>query len=201
MDQEDCPITNSFIEAMEFAFVLHQNQLRKGSSVPYFAHLLSVAALVMENEGTEEEAIAAILHDAAEDQGGVETLDEIRKRFGSGVASIVHGCSDTFEYPKPPWRERKIAYIERMTNAPLSVLKVSMADKVHNLRSLLDDYFNEGESVWERFNGGKEGTLWYYHQLSVIFIQRSRGTLSLEILRLLDELEALMSASEEEVKE
>ena len=141
---------------------MHAEQRRKLSGEPYLAHLLAVAAIVMEHGGNEDEAIAALLHDAVEDQGGLATLEEIRRRFGRPVAEIVDGCTDAAETPKPPWRQRKEAFIARLTNAPASVRLVVAADKLHNARSILRDYRRLGESLWGHFRGGREGTLWYY---------------------------------------
>jgi GTP pyrophosphokinase len=154
-----------FEEAFTFAKRLHAGQYRKGTTIPYLAHLLGVASLVLEGGGDEDEVIAALLHDAAEDQGGWATLEEIRHRFGEKVATIVEGCTDAMTTPKPPWRERKEAYILHLRTASASERLVSAADKLHNARSILADYRAMGEAVWDRFTGGREGTLWYYRAL------------------------------------
>ncbi len=176
-------LTDRFGEALTYAAHLHASQRRKGSGIPYVAHLLGVCSLVLEDGGTEDEAIAALLHDAPEDQGGRETLAEIEKRFGPEVASIVEGCSDTLETPKPPWRPRKQAYIDHLSDAPPSVLRVSLADKVHNAHSILSDHRQIGDAVFDRFNGRKEGTLWYYGELGKVFIKRYPGPLANELQR------------------
>lgn len=176
-------LTDRFGEALEYAAKVHRTQRRKGSGIPYVAHLLAVCSLVLEDGGNEDEAIAALLHDAPEDQGGEETLAEIRERFGDDVAEIVAGCSDTFEIPKPPWRPRKQAYIDHLADAPPSVLRVSCADKVHNARSILEDYREVGEAVFDRFNGRKEGTLWYYGELGKVFTKRKPGALANDLQR------------------
>ena len=159
--------------AFSFALKLHRGQVRKtaesgrdGPAIPYVAHLMTVAALVLEHGGDEDEAIAALLHDGPEDQGGQETLDDIHSRFGRRVAGIVEACSDTFETPKPEWRPRKELYLDhlRKTTSP-SVFLISVADKVHNLRSILEDYRRIGDRLWERFIGKRDGTLWYYAEL------------------------------------
>ncbi len=155
-----------FEAALQYALEIHRTQNRKGSDVPYFSHLMGVAALVLEDGGDEEQAIAALLHDAPEDQGGRETLEDIRCRFGERVAEIVAGCTDTFESPKPPWRARKEQYIAHLRTASPDVRRVSLADKLHNARSILSDLIQNGASVWDRFRGGKDGTLWYYHTLT-----------------------------------
>lgn len=171
-------LTASFSDAFSVALKLHRNQARKGSEqdgpgIPYMAHLMSVAALVLEHGGDEEEAIAALLHDGPEDQGGQRTLDDIRDRFGGRVADIVEACSDTLEVPKPEWRARKERYLDHLRKATNpSVFLVSAADKVHNLRSILGDYRRLGDEVWERFKGKKRGTLWYYGELLRIFQER-----------------------------
>ena len=158
-------LSERFEQAFRFAFEIHRAQLRKGSQVPYIAHLMAVASLVLEDGGSEDEAIAALLHDAPEDQGGRPVLEQIRRRFGENVAQIVDGCTDTYETPKPAWRERKERYLAHLSHAAADVRRVSLADKLHNARSLLADLRRGGDGVWERFNGGKEGTLWYYRAL------------------------------------
>jgi (p)ppGpp synthase/HD superfamily hydrolase len=180
-----------FEEALVHAFRLHRDQRRKASDVPYVSHLLAVTSLVIEHGGGEEEAIAALLHDAVEDQGGAPVLDEIRKRFGDGVAAIVEACSDTDEHPKPPWRPRKEAHLARLLQASASVKLVSAADKVHNARSILADYREGGEAVWNRFNGGKEGTLWYYRAALEALREGAPPALLKDLERLLDEIERL----------
>ena len=139
------PLSPRLHEALSYAATLHADQQRKASGEPYLAHLLAVAALVMEYGGNEEETIAALLHDAVEDQGGMATLAEIRRRFGPAVAEIVEGCSDTAVAPKPPWRQRKEAYIARLRTRPASVRLVSAADKLHNARSILREYRRQGD--------------------------------------------------------
>jgi (p)ppGpp synthase/HD superfamily hydrolase len=155
-------LSGRFQEALVYAATLHDGQVRKGTEVPYVSHLLAVASLVLEHGGDEDEAIAGLLHDAVEDQGGARTLQEIRDRFGDRVAAIVEGCSDTDTIPKPPWRQRKERFLERVRTAQRSVLLVAAADKLHNARTLLASYRAEGEDVWHRFRGGRDGTLWYH---------------------------------------
>jgi (p)ppGpp synthase/HD superfamily hydrolase len=164
-------LTERFGQALLFAFQLHSQQRRKGSQTPYIAHLLGVASLVLEDGGDEDEAIAALLHDAVEDQGGLETLEQIRVRFGERVAGIVDGCTDSYETPKPPWRQRKIDYLAHLKTASPSVWRVSLADKLHNARTILVDLHSQGEQIWQRFNGGEAGSLWYYRSLVNIFRQ------------------------------
>jgi (p)ppGpp synthase/HD superfamily hydrolase len=149
------PYGEKLEHALLYASRLHRNQVRKGTSTPYITHLLAVASIVGENGGTEDEVVAALLHDAPEDQGGEATLRDIRLRFGDEVAEIVDGCTDTYQDPKPPWRERKERYLAHLANAPDSVRLVSSADKLHNARSVLSDYMLVGEDLWTRFNGKK----------------------------------------------
>jgi GTP pyrophosphokinase len=185
-------LTRRFGEAFEFAREKHAGQKRKGTEIPYLAHLLAVAALVLEDGGNEDEAIAALLHDVIEDQG--VRPQEIEERFGARVARIVQGCSDTDQMPKPPWRQRKERYLAHLDQAPPDVLRVSAADKLHNLRCIVADYRSLGEQVWKRFKGGREGTLWYYRSLARAFRQLCPGFLSDELERNLAELERLAGA-------
>ena len=159
--------------ALAFASELHGSQVRKGTSVPYIAHLLSVSALVLEAGGDEDAAIAALLHDAVEDQGGRPMLERIRARFGDAVAGIVEACTDAEVTPKPPWRQRKEAYLAAIPHKSAPALLVSIADKVHNAGAILRDYTQLGEAVWTRFAGGREGTLWYYRSLADAFRGRA----------------------------
>lgn len=159
-------LSEPFYAALDFAARLHAQQRRKASDVPYVAHLLAVAALVLEHGGSQAEAIAALLHDAVEDQGGPPILAEIERRFGPEVARIVAACTDTDQDPKPPWRARKEAHIAHVTVADASVRLVIAADKLHNARSLLNDLRELGDAVWSRFSGGQRGTLWYYRAMT-----------------------------------
>ena len=184
-------MTSRFEQALVFAAQLHREQRRKGSSVPYVSHLLAVAALVIEHGGDEDEAIAALLHDAIEDQGGAKTREEIRRRFGVRVTGIVEGCTDSETIPKPPWEERKRAYIARLSEASASVRLVCAADKLHNARSILSDYRNVGEEIWQRFETRKEGTLWYYRSVLDVLVQAGRTPIVGELGRVVSELERL----------
>jgi (p)ppGpp synthase/HD superfamily hydrolase len=157
------------VRAMAYALELHGEQVRKATSIPYLSHLLSVCALVLEDGGTEDESIAALLHDGPEDQGGQATLDEIRRRFGTEVAAMVDGLSDTLEDPKPPWPERKAVYLERLRGESASVLRISLADKLHNLRSVATDLELLGDDLWSRFNADRDAQAWYYRELLAVF--------------------------------
>lgn len=181
-------LSDRYQAALSLAYQLHQGQYRKGSKTPYLAHLLSVSALVMEHGGDEDQAIAGLLHDAVEDQGGRPILESISRQFGERVASIVDGCTDAYAQPKPPWKGRKLAYLDKLRSADDSVLLVSLADKVHNAGSILIDLKNGDPSVWDKFNGGKDGTLWYYQSLVEIFDKSSFTILKRELHKLVDEI-------------
>jgi (p)ppGpp synthase/HD superfamily hydrolase len=183
------PYGEKFEDALLYASRLHRDQDRKGTSTPYITHLLSVASIVGENGGTEDEVVAALLHDAPEDQGGEARLRDIRDRFGARVAEIVDGCTDTYETPKPPWRERKERYLAHLADASGSVRLVSSADKLHNARTVLSDYRLLGEDLWTRFNGGREGTLWYYR--AIVGTLQGDGPIVEELDRVVRELEIL----------
>ena len=163
------PYGPRFEEALVYAAGLHRDQVRKASGAPYVTHLLGVAALVGDAGGTEDEVIAALLHDAVEDQGGLPTLEEIRRRFGGAVADIVMGCTDATTSPKPPWRARKEAYLAHLDGASPAVLRVSCADKLYNVRTIVADLESLGDDVWTRFAGGRDGTLWYYATIAAAF--------------------------------
>ena len=180
-----------FEEALLYAARLHRDQERKGTDTPYVTHLLAVAAIVGENGGTEDEVTAALLHDAPEDQGGKERLEDIRARFGNEVAEIVDGCTDTYEEPKPAWRPRKEAYVARMASASASVRLVSSADKLHNALTILADLRTVGEDLWDRFTGGKEGTLWYYRALVEAYTEAGSNHVVEELDRVVRKIEAL----------
>jgi len=177
--------------ALVMATQLHASQIRKGSEVPYVSHLLAVSSLVIENGGTEDQAIAGLLHDAVEDQGGLETLERIRKHFGSGVADIVDHCTDAYEEPKPDWRPRKEKYISEIAVMPATAALVSCADKLHNARAILSDLREIGDTLWDRFTGKKEETLWYYRSLVDAFEQVFPSRLTDELRRTVEEIESL----------
>ncbi len=184
-------LSKRFEEALIYATRLHAWQTRKKTSTPYIAHLLSVTGLVLESGGTEDEAIAALLHDAVEDQGGEKTLKEIQQRFGDKVADIVFSCTDAVTSPKPPWRGRKEAYIAHLKDASPESRRVSLADKLHNARSILSDLRLDGEETWAKFNGGKVGTLWYYRTLLDTFKELEKNFLVDELERVVIEIENL----------
>ena len=182
-----------FEEAFRFAAEKHAKQTRKSTSVPYISHLMSVAGLVLEAGGDEDQAIAALLHDVVEDCGGKPILQEVADSFGQRVASIVDGCTDAYTIPKPPWRQRKLDYLALLRNADDDIRLVSAADKLHNVRTILTDHRAEGESVWARFSGGREGTLWYYRAVLDVLLEGRSNRLIGELERAVTELENLPS--------
>ena len=185
-------LSHRFTQALVYATELHAEQIRKGSKVPYISHLLGVASIALEYGADEDEAIAALLHDAIEDQGGQTVRAEIRVRFGERVTEIVDGCTETDTTPKPPWAERKKAYIARISSTLPSVRLVSAADKLHNIRSILKDYRTQGDVVWDLFKGGKQGTLWYYRSLVAAFHEADSTPIVVELDRLVTELERVV---------
>lgn len=171
--------TPRFIQAFQFAAQEHQCQLRKGTNIPYISHLMSVSALVMENGGDEDQAIAGLLHDVIEDAEPPSRVPAIRKeileQFGPRVLNLVEGCTDGEADElgeKAPWRERKEAYLTKLKDKPTELLLVSCCDKLHNARAILTDLTTHGEALFDRFTGKKEGTLWYYRTLVEIYQQR-----------------------------
>lgn len=200
------PLSDKFNDALVYTARLHREQPRKGKDIPYIGHLLGVASLVLESGGDEEMAIAALLHDAVEDQGGQPRLEEIRNRFGTRVARIVLGCTDSDEVDpdnKAPWCARKEKYIAHVEHeADIEVRLVSAADKVHNARAILSDHYELEDRVFDRFSGKKQGTLWYYRALVDAFraaeardnhpeddVAAGRKRLIDELARVVDELE------------
>jgi (p)ppGpp synthase/HD superfamily hydrolase len=155
--------------AFAYAEEIHRGQTRKKTRAPALSHLMAVASLVLENGGDEDEAIAALLHDGPEDCQGAETLREIDDRFGDRVAQIVLGCTDSMQIPKPPWQKRKADYIAHLPAADESTLLVSLADKVHNVGSLVVGYRQLGEELWDRFSANRDQSLWYYESLLAVF--------------------------------
>lgn len=169
-------LTDRFDRALLYAMHVHGGQVRKETSIPYVAHLLAVSATVLEYGGSEDMAIAGLLHDAVEDQGGLPRLSDIRNRFGNRVADIVHACSDSFttRQEKEGWHIRKKRYIDHLRVVDQETLMVSLSDKVHNARSILRDLRKPevGESIWNRFKKDKKNTLWYYDELAKVFCDR-----------------------------
>ena len=176
-----------FEAALADAARLHLDQCRKGTTIPYISHLLVVAGLVLEDGGTEDEAIAALLHDAVEDQD--ETPDHIAARYGPAVAQIVAECSGPMGEGNGSWRQRKQATIDQVPVASPGALRVELADKLHNARAILADYRRIGDDLWTRFNApnGRDDVVWYYDELALAFRRSTSGPL-------LDELERTVTA-------
>ena len=190
---DDAQYSSRLIEALGVAARLHATQQRKGSAVPYLSHLLGTCAIALEYGADEDEAIAALLHDAIEDVEPVEVARAAVAAFGPRVLHIVEGCTDSEVHPKPPWRQRKEAYIAHVREADASVLLVSAADKLHNARSVVADLRRHGEATWGRFNGGRDGSLWYYRALVDAFRANPahRRDLVEELDRAVGQMEAL----------
>ena len=189
-------LTDRFDRALLYATHVHGGQVRKGTSIPYVAHLLAVAATVLEYGGSEDMAVAALLHDAVEDQGGGARLSDIRNRFGDRVADIVRSCSDSVVntsagQQKEDKRIRITRYIEHLETVDKETLLVSLSDKIHNARSILRDLRKPevGITVWERFKGKKEGALWQYRQLANAFQRLLPGQLADELVEIVIVLE------------
>jgi (p)ppGpp synthase/HD superfamily hydrolase len=197
-EQTSAPrLTEKFAKAMAYAEDKHHTQVRKGGQIPYVGHLLSVAGLVINDNGSEEQAIAALLHDAVEDQGGPTTLEDIRAKFGDVVARIVDECSDTDEEPKPPWLERKQRYIDHLADVGEDTLLVSVADKLDNARSMLRDHYEHGPALWQRFNRkNPDDHLWYFGGLLDAFRKRGLNSWMVdELERVVDELKRQVQAT------
>lgn len=178
-----------FERALVYAARIHRNQRRKGTTRPYIAHLLGVTSIVLTHGGDEDEAIAALLHDSVEDHPDKTSFAEIRRRFGPRVARIVRGCTDSTAIPKPPWIDRKRAYLAHLRRANSSVRLVSAADKLYNVREILDDLRVRGEAVWSRFSATKPQALWYYRQVEKILRRRGPRPLVAELDRTITEIE------------
>jgi (p)ppGpp synthase/HD superfamily hydrolase len=185
-------LTNRLDRAFIYAHEVHAQQVRKGTSLPYVGHLMGVSSIVLDDGGNEDEAVAALLHDAAEDQGGRERLEDIRSKFGDAVAAIVEDCTDAWEVPKPAWVVRKQAYIQRARTLPPSSLRVSAADKVHNAYGILRDLRNVGEAVWERYEASADDVLAYYESLVRAYREAGGG-------RLVEELERIVRGIQREM--
>lgn len=191
-------LTDRFEQALVYATQLHATQTRKVTGVPYISHLLGVTSIAMEHGADEDESIAALLHDAVEDQGGAATLAVIEREYGPRVAAIVDGCTDTDQSPKPPWRQRKEAYIARVNAGDdehgRSIRLVSCADKVYNARTILADHYRLEGEIWQRFTGGKQGTLWYYRTLHDAYSRFGATPLTDELDRVVSQLEQRAAA-------
>lgn len=189
-------LTDRFDRALLYATHVHGGQVRKGTSTPYVAHLMAVSATVLEYGGNEDLAIAALLHDSVEDQGGKARLEDVRNRFGERVARVVAACSDSLAdtargEAKADWQMRKESYLTHLDTADEDVLRVSLADKVHNARAILRDLRKPevGDTVWSRFSQPREKTLWYYRGLADKFRERWPGQLADELHEIVEVLQ------------
>lgn len=194
-------LTNRFLAGVSLALEIHGDQRRGGTEIPYLAHVLVVTGLVIEDGGEEDDAIAAILHDAVEDGGGRPMLDRIRRLFGPRVAEIVEACSDNLEGdPHEPWIERKRRYLEHLSGVTdQGMLRVCLADKVHNARSIVRDYRESGNALWERFTQKtSRDQLWYYGGLLEFFVHHRPGPLTEDLTRAVAELAWLVAENEAE---
>ena len=188
-------LSRQFEKALVYATRAHGDQTRKKTGIPYIAHILGVTAIAMEYGANETDAIAALLHDAVEDCGGAKRLRDIERKFGKAVTKIVDGCTDTYETPKPPWRERKEAYLAHLKNSNSATRLVSASDKLHNTRAILAELRRHGLEVFGRFSGKKDGTLWYYRALVTAFREHGDHTdLVDELDRVVTQIEKLSAA-------
>lgn len=204
------PLTVRFSEALVYAADLHRGQRRKGSNIPYVSHLLAVASIALESGADEDEAIAALLHDAIEDAPsdlGDQAASHVRRwiefKFGRCVLEIVEACTDTDVTPKPPWIPRRVRYIASVQHKGRSALLVSAADKLHNARAVLGDFRTLGADVFKRFNpdAGKSGTLGYYRAITTAISERAEILHESRVKRLVTELDRVVTTLEEEVGE
>lgn len=186
-------LTERFDDALAYASRIHRDQRRKGTAIPYVSHLLGTAAIALENGADEDQAIAALLHDAVEDQGGEARLADIRARFGDRVAEMVDHCTDTDIESKPPWRARKETYIASLAHKPAASLAVSLADKTHNAGAIVADLTSIGDAVWDRFTGGRDGSIWYYRSLVTAFGAKLGGVATERFAALVDQMEGRAS--------
>ena len=190
VSQWSMALSPRFVDAVAYAAAVHAQQVRKQTTIPYISHLLGVSSLALEYGADEDEAIAALLHDAVEDHGPSH-IAIIREKFGERVLEIVLGCTDAEGEPKPPWRERKQRYLAHLEHASASIHLVSACDKLHNLRSIVRDYRASGEALWPRFKAGRDGVVWYYEQLAERLVKAPQA-LQFDLRLTLQELRSLL---------
>ena len=189
---DDLMLAQRYLDAVTFAADVHRRDIRKGTEIPYLAHILAVSAMVLEDEGSEDEAIAGLLHDCAEDHGGEEMLARIGREFGDEVAEIVAGCSDSLLEEgalKEAWRPRKERYIAHFETATPGVLRVANADKLHNARAIRADLDLVGDKLWQRFSAPASDQVWYYRSLANTFLERREGRMPRELDAVVSEME------------
>ncbi|MGI0495599.1 HD domain-containing protein [Alkalinema pantanalense CENA528] len=179
------PLSDRFPQALTYAHQLHAQQYRKGSKIPYISHLLSVAALVLEDGGDEDSAIAALLHDAIEDQGGATTREVIRQQFGDRVTHLIDTCTESDITPKPPWKHRKTQYLEQLKTASDDAIRIILADKLHNARSIHRDLQTHPDQTWQKFNASPSDIRWFYQSCLTILQQRSQSPMVKELQQIL----------------
>ena len=189
MKKLERPLSERFDNAFLLAHKLHRTDPRKDTQIPYVAHLLAVASVVLEYGGDEEMAVAALLHDAVEDHNDQISIEDIESQFGARVAQIVRDCSDSMVTPKEPWEPRKKAYLARISTMTAESRLVCAADKLHNATAILRDFRNSGDAVFKRFNGGKDGTLWYQRQVTDALTKAGETALTTELNRVVTQLE------------
>jgi (p)ppGpp synthase/HD superfamily hydrolase len=181
-------LTDRFTQALTYATHLHTHQLRKGSTITYISHLLSVAALVLEDGGDEDSAIAALLHDAIEDQGGLPTRIQIHQQFGDYVTQLIDACTESDTYPKPSWKQRKLQYLQQLQHIPDDAIRITLADKLHNARSILRDLQISPEQTWQKFNAPPADILWFYQSCLTILQKRSQSPMVKELQQIISQL-------------
>jgi (p)ppGpp synthase/HD superfamily hydrolase len=185
-------LTDRFDRALVYASDLHRKQRRNGTEIPYVSHLLGVASIALEMGADEDQAIAALFHDAVEDQGGAPRLEDIRELYGERVAGIVADCTDWDTSDpnggRPPWRVRKEAYVAKLADKSRDSLLVSLADKTHNARAIVDDLVLHGDALWSRFAGGRDGSIWYYGALAEAFRAHLPGPASARFAALVEQM-------------
>src|SRR5262245_16161485 len=186
-------LSDRFDQALLYAHELHGDQYRRGTPVPYMAHLMGVASLGLEYGGDEEQAIAALLHDAIEDCGDLTSYEEIHRRFGDRVTEIVRACTDVDATPRPPWLERKAAYVARVSHEPADARLVSAADKLYNVRTVVKDFRQTGHVVWQRYTGDPADVLWYYRALVTAFRSGGPHPIVEDLDRAVTELEEVVA--------
>jgi (p)ppGpp synthase/HD superfamily hydrolase len=181
-------LTDRFTQALTYATHLHTHQLRKGSTIPYISHLLSVTALVLEDGGDEDSAIAALLHDAIEDQGGPTTRIQIHQQFGDRVTQLVDACTESDHQPKPSWKQRKLQYLQQLQTVPDDAIRIVLADKLHNARSILRDLHTHPDQTWQKFNAPPADILWFYQSCLTILQNRSQSPMVHELQQVISQL-------------
>ena len=176
-------LSENYSKALDFAFKLHINQIRKCSRTPYFGHLMQVSSLVLEYGGAEKQAIAALLHDAVEDQGGDKTATSIKENFGEEILSLVLSCSEELTWRELDWKTRKQKYIAKVSSQPKEAQLIAICDKIHNLSSIIRDYSQFGSKIWLELKSGAEGNRWFYRNFIDAIPPKSNASAIIELER------------------